>query len=163
MIIEAVAVNILTFTQTVDTNIKILNVEHLLGISDAVRQNILPQQLHSSLYLMHSVEVEKSVAVAASNTLTLSQSSQPRVFIENVSQFLFIWQEAKRETQFPLVEQELILTQQADVSIAKGVYDVLTLTQEVIVLITRNITVAQTLPLNSEATGFLPQLYAGCS
>lgn len=163
MIIEAVAVNILTFTQTVDTNIKILNVEHLLGISDAVRQNILPQQLHSSLYLMHSVEVEKSVAVAASNTLTLSQSSQPRVFIENVSQFLFIWQEAKRETQFPLVEQELILTQQADVSVAKGVYDVLTLTQEVIVLITRNITVAQTLPLNSEATGFLPQLYAGCS
>lgn len=163
MIIEAVAVNILTFTQTVDTNIKILNVEHLLGISDAVRQNILPQQLHSSLYLMHSVEVEKSVALAASNTLTLSQSSQPRVFIENVSQFLFIWQEAKRETQFPLVEQELILTQQADVSIAKGVYDVLTLTQEVIVLITRNITVAQTLPLNSEATGFLPQLYAGCS
>lgn len=163
MIIEAVAVNILTFTQTVDTNIKILNVEHLLGISDAVRQNILPQQLHSSLYLMHSVEVEKSVALAASNTLTLSQSSQPRVFIENVSQFLFIWQEAKRETQFPLVEQELILTQQADVSVAKGVYDVLTLTQEVIVLITRNITVAQTLPLNSEATGFLPQLYAGCS
>ncbi len=163
MIIEAVAVNILTFTQTVDTNIKILNVEHLLGISDAVRQNILPQQLHSSLYLMHSVEVEKSVALAASNTLTLSQSSQPRVFIENVSQFLFIWQEAKRESQFPLVGQNLVLMQQADVSVAKGVYDVLTLTQEVIVLITRNITVAQTLPLNSEATGFLPQLYAGCS
>lgn len=159
MIITAAATQFLFLTQQASTNIKVLTVEHTVGIADAVAQNLMPQRSRSLLLLTQSLEVRKSVALIANNTLTLSNSTLPRAYNQSVSDFLFVWHEAIREAQWPLVVHELSLDHQVDYDIAKGMYDTLTLTQEVSVSASSGITVTDTLSLVGGVTGFLPSRY----
>ena len=159
MIITTAAVNVLFLTQEASTNIKVLTVEHTVGIADAVAQNMKPQRSRSLLLLTQSLEVRKSIALGVNQSLTLSIGTVPRAFVESVNDFLFVWNEAIHEAQWPLVIHELSLEQNADYDIAKGIYDTLTLAQEVSVSMSSNISVTDSLSLVQGVVGFLPSRY----
>lgn len=152
-------VSILFLTQETDTNIKVLALEQVVSISDAVEQNMLPQSPLSRLYPIHSVELEKTIALSASSTLSLNQSQLPRSSDQSVTQICFVWHDAELLTDWPLVRQSIVLTQSATYTLSKGCYSNLDLSQEVSVVENTNITVPQSLVLISKATGYLPSRY----
>lgn len=159
MIIEAFALDVLFFQQSVESNIKAFTIEHRVVLSDAVVQNYHVQGLSSSLHLAHVAEVSRLTHCEASSILTLSQDTHPRVFVENINQTLFVWHEAVSEDQFPLTVSQLTVLQSVDVVDAKGAYDTLELRQEVGLQHTRVLTVNDTLTVQSNVNGYLPSYY----
>jgi hypothetical protein len=157
--ITATAVDFLFFTQSAESNIKVLTVEHYVGFADAVGQNLLPQSPYSHLYLNQSIVLAKSVAVSAGNIISLSQDNLPRSSDHSVNQYVLMSQDASLLSNWPLITSNLELDQSVVGDLAKAAYDTLELTQEVIVSPTLNITVVQTLHLLSQVTGYLPSRY----
>lgn len=169
MTITATAVNFLFLTQEVDTNIKVLAVEHTVGITDAVGQNLIPQSPRSLLHLQQSVRLSGNLTHAAENTLVLSQQLLRSVFVESVTSLLFVWQDAQHPTNWPDVTQSLALTQEAVATVATGILTdtdlgpvhghVLTLTQEVVLSMSIGLGVESVLELGSKTSGYLPSYY----
>lgn len=158
-VLDAVASNVLLLTDSVTSNIKGLTVSHQIILVQQVDKNLKPQHPASVIRLDHLVEVQKTIALAASNTLVLTQTAYPRTLLIEVQQQLFVWQDMFDDPLAPLVTSHLSLTQSAIASVAKGVYDTLVLTQSVHVEKTLNIAVPQTLVMHSNVVGYLPDKY----
>jgi hypothetical protein len=155
MIIEANVITFLYPTQEVETNIKVLAVEHTVGIADAMAQNLLPQQLRSILYLNQSIVLGKSLSLAVNDALSLS-SSPIRGPSESVSQSLYLIQDAILEENFPSITHTLTLTQHAEGIQARPTFDTLELADEVTLSMTINPLIEHTLIMNSSSVGYLP-------
>lgn len=169
MTITATAINVLFLTQEVDTNIKVLAVEHGVALTDAVDQNLIPQSLSSLLLLTQSVVMHGNISYGASNTLALSQGLLRSVFEESVESLLFVWQDAQNLTNWPDVVQSLSLTDEAVADVSTGTLtdtdlgpvhgQVLTLTQEVVLSVSLGLGVESVLALDDGSTGFMPSYY----
>jgi len=157
MIIEASAVNVLFLTQEVDTNIKILAVEHLVSISDAVGTNLLPQQASSALYLTQGVNVQKILNFNITHTIEFVEGTHPRSSNLEAGNFLFMWGEAINHTQWPIVIHSINLAQSVTVIDSKAAASVIALEQEVTVTKSLNLQVTDTLTLNQGANTYIPR------
>lgn len=159
MIIDVFAFNNLVLSQAVDTNIKIVHVEQFLKLDDYFKINMKVRHVESFLFFSHSATVVKTTNVNVEHTLTLSQGTLPRVFVQAVESQLLLSQDAQAVAKWPDVQQVLNLTQTAIADVAKGTYSVLTLAHSATYTITRNVSTSNTLTLTSEASGYLPSKY----
>lgn len=158
-VLDAVASNVLIMSDDVTSNIKGLTVSQQIVLVQQVDKNLKPQHPASVIRIDHLVEVNKTVALAASNALVLSQVTYPRSITLEVTQQFFAWQDILNDEFAPLVTSILTLTQSAIAAVAKGVYDTLTLTQSVHVEKTLNLNVGQTFVMVSSVIGYLPDKY----
>lgn len=155
MIIDRFVSQFLIFDQEVDTNIKAFSVEHRLVLTEETDRNLLDAGAASVLHLSHLAEVNTTLNLEASNTLTFSQDSHPRVLVENVEQFLIMWHSAENSIP-PIVQQTLTITQSATYVKAKGMFDALTLTHSALFNITKALSVTHTLNLSQTVSVYKP-------
>ena len=159
MIYELVANSWLIVEQSVETNIKGFVLEHWLVLTDVVDQNLLGAASSSFLRVRQLATVVKTTNLSVGQSITLTQSTLPRCHVEEVQDFIFIWQEAVSQGQMPLARGQLHLAQSVDVQVAKGCYATLDLRQDVSFNITRNLSVSQVLTLQSTAVVYKPSKY----
>lgn len=154
MIIEVVAVNVLFLSDLVETNLKNLSEADFLVLNEVMDGNIDLQQLQSYIAFSDVATHTKILHLSVSQSLSYSQSTIPRALIESVNQTLFIWQQAIRESKFPLVEQQLIFSDLAEVELANSTFDTLTMADEALAEISYGPQLSQTLSMIQGATAY---------
>lgn len=157
MILDAVAFNSLSLSDTVTSNIKGLVVSHQITLVQRVDKNLKPRRSASVLRLYHLVQVSKSISLAAENALVLHQVTYPRSSLLEVEQSLFVFDSVVPDKA--AAHSVLVINQSAVAAVAKGAYDTLVLEQSVTVEKTLNITVEQPLTMVSSSIGYLPDKY----
>lgn len=109
-VIQLSAANVLIFEQSAESNIKWKHIRHRLPLTDALHSSPSVQNVNQKLWYQHVVSVTKEISLTASNVLSFSQESVPRVFVE-------------------IVPSHLILIQAVHVDSAKAASNVLQLSQ----------------------------------
>jgi hypothetical protein len=112
---QLTALNILSFSQVTDTNIKWKHIRHTLRLSSTIHESPSVLQVASRLWLQHVAIVSRSVyQLSVSNVLPFTQIVSPRDFIE-------------------VAYTPMILVQEVEVESAKASKDIFTLAQSVTV------------------------------
>lgn len=149
----------LFLTDSVNINIKIIDIEDVVELTDTIKTNILQQSIIDHVYLNDEVHIGKTLQVSSAHDLALIQSGQRTPL--NVSAFdnLDFWQVAEVIDNWPDVLQALTLMDGAEFIAAKGVYDTLVLTQTVLVTKSIHVVASNTLIMHSSATVFKPDQF----
>lgn len=155
-IIEAFAQNLLILVQEVDCNYKVQSAADFLDLHDQVRINVALGEASDLLVLTNHAHASLTISVSALNTLTLSQSTLPRVINVEATSYLILAQEAKHEDKWPLIQQTLTLVDEATCVVAHGTYDTLVLEQSATYTLVKNVTAASSLSMVSKATVYIP-------
>lgn len=157
-IYERLTAHILTFTNSVDSNIKGCFVSSFLNITDSVHVNSLLPDARNHLGLVQTVRVTKSIGVVASNVLALSQFSHHRVHIVEAYNGFIIWDLAAIP-KHELLQQNLSLSQSVAAQAAKGTVNSVSFGQSVSVQVIKTNSVTSTLAMQSKATAWKVDKY----
>ncbi len=158
-VIDVFAWTPLFLSDSVNINIKVLNVEDTLELTDTVRTNILLQSVTDYLYLNDAIELNKTVALVVQDALVLSQDGRRTPIVVSVSDHLAMYQSAIAVQHWPDVRHTLTLVDVATCYLAKGVYDSLTLSQAVTVTKSVAVHAESTLTMINLATVYKPDQF----
>lgn len=156
MIIEAVAFQYLPFTETVESNMKMVTISDYLVFTESVVENLFTRQLSSHLIFNDYARVVKTSNVTADNMLSMSEAIEPRVFALEVSELFFMWDEGSQTDKTPLIEDVFEMNDLAVCVAATGAYATFTMVDSATVSGSFSPIVEQTLVMESKAVGYLP-------
>ncbi len=154
MIIDVFTQSIILFTQDADCNYKVALATDFLDLQDVAGVNVALVEASDYLALSDRVDLVKTISVSVSDTLVLTQSSQPRVIDVTAESHLVLIQEADHERLWPAVFHTLTLVDEAVAVLALGTYDTLELLSVATYNITKNVVAESQLALNSMGGGY---------
>lgn len=142
--------------QNTTTNLKSLSVSHSLVLSGSLHQNMMPINGSDVLHLHDIAHLVKTQNLIASNALTFSMITQPRVSIENIGHSLWLWQTLKNEAGG--ADSALVLSQTVTVTASKGTNNTLALSHVATVSsVTRNFLIEDILSLEHGMSMYMPK------
>lgn len=157
--IQQTAGNVLFIRQRVQTNIKAIYIRHRLTFAQAATATYLPQSAGSFLRFRQLAVVSKKLNIEVIHDFDLSQTTQPRVKVEEVVSWFYPYHDITNQNKWPLTRHTLGLTQEVEVSKARGLNNSLTLVHTVSLSKTKVVTPTNSLGLVQGAAVFKPSQY----
>lgn len=153
-VLIAYAGDILTLSQTIDSNIKGGYASDFLSLSHGVRSNFVFGVARNMLSFNSRANTVTTLNLTASNTLVMSQSTFPRVHVVEAHSY-FILAHSTEQPIHGLAESAFTLTSEAECNVSKSAVNTLTFAQEVTYELVNAVEATNTLVLVQGATCYV--------
>ena len=159
MIYERAIDDIILLNSVAATNVRALVAENLLQFSETALSNMKVMAVGHTLLMNQGGSLENRVKVESiEHELVFTQVAHHRVHVLDAFNGLILWHSAER--QYPMLDDSvLVFTHYATVEKAKGVFDTLVLTDSADVIKTLNLSIESPLAL----TQIVNKTIGGCN